>query len=796
MADDNKDELQKQQKPRRGNMFMNLASRVQDNVRSLYRNTFYTDMDDKQQLNAIRKDMSASIKQIMDINMDNSGEPNISRLYERLMYTQSDKSSVDEIEKIFGDNDFINNLTASYMDTRWVKELDIEIDTVIKYMPKLQEALLTIRDNVLSSDSFSKDYLNLESKFGVSDSDKIQFSRNIEQMKDEYDLLELTTEIYDDTSKYGESFIYRVPYDKAIQKLINNKNKMPVIGFKSNKENAIIIESGGLTDKIKIDGYSEEKDGVIDFHINMESGLISSIINNEKYIRDKKKIIKEQSITESFMNESYIDSNRKPLNESDLNPSSFIDSTEIDIENGKLPKHRNFDSTLSSDMPLPSEVELTNDGFTDRSKGGSSASIKKMNGALIKKLDRDKVLPITINKVCLGYYVFEVDTKVDVYGNSNVRGTSNLMANTLGTMSSVNRNTTDLEWMTRREELVKTIASNIAEKINADFINTNQDLKEEIYHILKYNEEFSNSITNGGAGINVSYVPPEDIEHFYFKLDESTGRGISDLALSLIPAKLWVAIYITNCLAIMIRGNDKRVYYVKQSVEANIAKTLLKTINEIKKSNFGIRQVESINSVLNITGRFNDYIIPRGSDGQSPVEFEVMPGQQIEIKTELMNMLEESAINIIGIPIETIQSRQSPDYAIQLTMSSSKFLRFVYARQSRFQKQMGDFLTAIYDMEYLSSDRLNLILPPPLFINVTNTNQLIVNTNDYCENIGNMLMANEPDENLKAEFIKELKIYNLGSYMKMDVMEQLINKAKQNNVRSLISNPDNMEQGE
>ena len=243
----------------------------------------------------------------------------------------------------------------------------------------------------------------------------------------------------------------------------------------------------------------------------------------------------------------------------------------------------------------------------------------------------------------------------------------------------------------------------------------------------------------------------------------------------------------------MIRGNDKRVYYVKQSVEANIAKTLLKTINEIKKSNFGIRQVESINSVLNITGRFNDYIIPRGSDGQSPVEFEVMPGQQIEIKTELMNMLEESAINIIGIPIETIQSRQSPDYAIQLTMSSSKFLRFVYARQSRFQKQMGDFLTAIYDMEYLSSDRLNLILPPPLFINVTNTNQLLVNTNDYCENIGNMLMANEPDENLKAEFIKELKIYNLGSYMKM---EQLINKAKQNNVRSLISNPDNMEQGE
>ena len=793
MADSNKSEIQK---PRRsGNIFINLATRVQDNIRSLYRNTFYTDMDDKQQLNVLKKDIASSIKQIMDIGIDNSGEPNISRLYERLLYTQNDKSSIDDLDKIFGDNDFINNLTASYMDTRWVKELDNEIDSVIKYMPKLQEALLTIRDNVLSSDSFSKDYLNIESKFGVSDTDKIQFSRNIDQLKEDYDLLELTTDIYDDTSKYGECFIYRVPYDKALQQLIRKKDSIEKIGVKSNK-NGFVIESGGISESFNIDGYSAEKDGEIDFHINMESGAITSIIENEKYLRTKLKSVREQSIMESFMNESYIDSNRQPINESDLNPTSFINTTEDDIDKNKLPKHRNFDTTLSSDMPLPKEAELSNDGFTDRTKRGSSGKLKKMNGAIVRKLDRDKVLPITINKVCLGYYVFEVDARMDMYGNSSIRGTSGMMANTLGTMSAINRNSTDLEWMTRRDELIKNIANNLANKIGAEFINANQDLKKEIYHILKYNEEFSNSITNGGSGINVSYVPPEDIEHFYFKLDETTGRGISDLALSLIPAKLWVAIYLTNCLAVMTRGNDRRVYYVKQSVEANIAKTLLKTINEIKKSNFGIRQVESINSVLNITGRFNDYIIPRGSDGQSPVEFEIMPGQQIEIKTELLNLLEEAAINIIGIPIETIQSRQSPDYAIQLTMSSSKFLRFVYARQSRFQKQMGDFLTALYDMEFLSSDKLSLVLPPPLFINVTNTNQLIVNTNDYCENIGNMLMANEPDENLKAEFIKELKIYNLGSYMKMDVMEQLMNKAKQNNIKNIVSNPDNMEQEE
>jgi hypothetical protein len=272
----------------------------------------------------------------------------------------------------------------------------------------------------------------------------------------------------------------------------------------------------------------------------------------------------------------------------------------------------------------------------------------------------------------LGYYYFEFDNNQGIFDE---RYTTTGMVNTITGLMNSNRDE-NFDMLQRREELLRTIASQLADKIDTEFINDNQDLKKEIYYILKYNDDFNNAAAMH-TNIRVSYIPPEDIHHMYFKLDEDTGRGISDLKLSLIPAKLWVAIYITNCLAIMTRGNDKRVYYVRQSVETNISKTLLKTINEIKKSNFGIRQVENINSVLNVTGRFNDYIIPRGSDGQSPIEFEVMQGQQVEIKTELLNLLEESAINPTGVPIEIIQNRQSPDYAMQLTMSNSKFLRFV-----------------------------------------------------------------------------------------------------------------------
>ena len=171
-----------------------------------------------------------------------------------------------------------------------------------------------------------------------------------------------------------------------------------------------------------------------------------------------------------------------------------------------------------------------------------------------------------------------------------------------------------------------------------------------------------------------------------------------------------------------------------------------------------------------------------------------MQGQQIEIKTELLNLLEESAINVTGIPIEIIQNRQSPDYAMQLTMSNTKFLRFVYSRQSDFQEQLSKLFTKIYNIEYSTMEILKVTLPPPLFINVTNTNQLIVNTNEYCDNITNVIMADVQDDALRARFSKELKTYYLGSYLNMDVINKLYDKAKQKSTMDVVSNPENMEQ--
>src|SRR5574344_1767116 len=110
-----------------------------------------------------------------------------------------------------------------------------------------------------------------------------------------------------------------------------------------------------------------------------------------------------------------------------------------------------------------------------------------------------------------------------------------------------------------------------------------------------------------------------------------------------------------------------------------------------------------------------------------------------------MTMLEEMSVNSTDVPMEMIQMRNSVDYASQLTMSSSKFLRKVYNRQSKFQVNITRIFNKIYNNEFVDDNvTLSVSLPPPMFLNITNTNQMMTNVNEYSQSVAQLLL--DPDE--------------------------------------------------
>ena len=739
-----------------------LSDTVQNNLDYLYQKTYYSQPTNKQDLDTVKNKLDASIDNIVATNRNNTGNGTMSTLYSRIQQTPTLGGPNDEnakkLEELINDNQVIESGLMGFINnTTTIFDYDNKIDTILKYMPKLVEALETRKDNVLSADHFSKDFINITSS--NINSETATYNEHIKYIKETYKIQELVDEIYDNAAKYGEAFVYIVPYKKAVVRLLRNKNN--IRADLNIKEGTIFTESGNMgMDKLPTGLTAEDFSaaGYGDIQVEFSRGSINSIVENTVKFEKSAKLLNEMSLNYEGAN----------LSEETINEAA---ENVRDVVKGQ------FDRTIKDDLSFEGFDDRGQDGLVDKNKinkkKGKDDKYVNVPGTIIRILERKHVIPIYIDEYCFGYYYIEVEGPYNPVGDYDKMQDPTMSLKGSNSILSTN---SMMDQSQKQNNIIRYLSNQISNLIDAKFINTNQDLRQEIYTILKYNQDNNSSKMNK---IRVTFIPPDDMEHVYFKMNKDTHRGISDLDKSMFPGTLFSSLYITHCIWNMTRAQDKRVYYVNQNVDTNISKTLLNTINQIKKGNFGIRQIENINHILNITGMFNDYIIPRGPGGNTPIDFEVMQGQSVEYQTELMTMLEEAAVNATEVPMEMIQMRNSVDYASQLTMSSSKFLRKVYNRQAKFQKNLTRIINDIYNNEFDDNITLSVMLPPPMFLNLTNTNQMMTNVNEYSQSVAQLIMDPDEEEPIKNEVIREINKYHLGTYLNLPELEEIAHKAKQ-----------------
>ena len=737
------------------NNIKSLVNNVEDNMQQLYSDTYLSSRDGLDSMGSIADKMEDNISKIIHRN-NQYDISNISKLYSRLM-RQSSSSSKDkseqqlanELEELFGDSNFVDAIMGSYLSNKWIDNLDREIDAIIKYVPNMKEALEVLKDAVLSADSTSKDFIF--PKVQASDDTELRIiTDKISRMERKYDLPRKVEDWYDGASRYGESFVYRVPYSKAIEKLLQQKTQnngaanfsMPML------ENGVVNESVVYeNESVKSDMKGVSFDSKCNFNVEIDTSaiLVSAINETKTGIGTVRK-----SIVRGLM-------------------ESFADDVKDGIAVHEADK---LNKIIPSDLEVPDGLNPSDEYSKTKSKFNQNESIN-VRGCVVKTLDRKNLIRLYVDDICIGYYYLEFRDKSDLNMSYYMDSERNLGYSK--SISTIQKTITDNLEDSRVDHLMKLISKKISDKLDATFVNANQDISGEIYAILKYNDIF-----NSNTAVRVSYLPPEDVKWLRFKEDTDNHVGLSDIHDSIIPAKLLAMLYITYVTGILTRGQDKRVYYVKQTIETNIAQTLLNVINQIKKSNFNMRSIENLNNLLNITGRFNDYIIPVGPSGDSPIQFEVMPGQQFEINQDLMNLLTEAAVNPI-VPLELIQMRMNPEFATQYTSSSLKLLRKTYRRQARLQKFISDIYTDIYMAEYEEFQHIECELPPPVFLSMVNTNQLLENTKQYVETIAEMEYEGDQSDTVdqeKAIFKKKMINSILASYIKPSEIERCKEAAK------------------
>jgi len=754
----------------------NILDTLDSQASDLYKLTYHSTNIGDTLYNSVSDELDEVINNSTNKDDEYKDLSNITKLYQKLSdkigYSSKSNKIIsnlgndtdDDISTLFKSTEMMSSIMDSYAKTKWVTELDNEFDLICKYMPKLQTALDIKKDATLCSDSYNKEFLNINPKNINTDSERnIVIETNINNLKDKYNLEEKLENWYDNTSKYGEEFIYCVPYNLAFKELLKRKD-----------DTRYSVAESVITTDLKVKELSASRKSY------------AKALNGAIYITfDKSKILKE-AINNNYNIRKSMDTTLCGLSqEAAMLSEAGENDTDFDSHihrSGKTSTEIKFNKTIGDTIEWEDDDKSASQGLYDLSKKSNTNYNTKVMGAVLRTIRHDRFIPIYIEDTFFGGYDIGIDFEkaTDPNADSNTIG-----YNSLSSMFNIGKsqaNSSGEEYS--GDGILRTISNKISKAIDANFINSNVDLSKEIYLMLKYNDRYNQ--VNGAVDINITFIPADDIYHFKFKEDPVTHRGVSDLWDSLVSAKQWIMINTTTVLGQTTRGYDRRIYYVKQSLDTNTAQSLLNVVSQIKKGNFGVRQMESVNNILGILGRFNDFVIPTDSGGQPPIVFDTQPGQQFDYPTDLMQNLEESSINPIT-PIEIVNASTSMDFATRYTMTNAKLLRSVLKRQGIIERIASRLITNLYFFEYGEKVELEVTLPIPAFLSMTQGTQLLQTATQYIDARSELDMAGE-DDDAKAIYKKFMIDKLLPGYMSHEDIENIKNKVRINSSINATAN--------
>lgn len=684
---------------------------------------------------------------------------------ENLSRMEKSRELINEVFRTQTDVTEDTERTARYTDYRLID----------KYIPEITDSLDVLRDSIMSPDDISKKSV-LYSYIGeLSTADRELFESNMRKLFEKYDFETFISDKIRSTLLLGDGFTIVDKLSSTFTRYLNEgdggdeelKDDGNVLS-----ESADIFASPKFRDRIK--AYYEKakslneasfvtkgSDGkkyqvTSDMYVkNTEEEILKMINKNVKYIEDPMKALSDfTKYTGSTVSDKYTDKITKELNINgvyfkDLNPDDVI-KLEIDhicIGYIVINRTRGAADTIG--------------GF-----GGSGINSNySMLGAITSALNPD------MGNANNNLQFNQASMSTDAFtGNQNVLKDGN----------------TALAYNTIVDMLVK----GISEKIDNKYIEKNEAFRDLLFGLVRMDYIISKEI-------DITFLEASQLDHV--KIDSTMTYGVSRIASSMFPAKLYLALLLTNLMLKINQGRDRRVFYVDTDLDDDFEGNIEQIIKDVKSSeiptsSFG--STTSVSTVLNTVGSLENYYIPT-IDGNRPFDIDVISGMQVDINDELMEKLLKSAIIGTGVPYNYIDATNEIDFARSLSMQNQGFVKKVVNYQQVFSRFFTKIIRKMYKYEFgiddidetknnklkeikiknkkrgkkskkdddadshssmIDIEKIEIVFPEPVLLNVTTNNEQIEATNTTIEYITEMYVdANDENaDDIKRRFKKEL----------------------------------------
>ncbi len=552
-----------------------------------------------------------------------------------------------------------------------------DLHSICSLLNELNECVLATRDSMLSADETSGSIsrnISFHGKDTSSDRDAGSYIEQIEDMERKLSLKpKLRNHVITNLLTFGSYYVYTIPYSKLFEKYLEKKDK------------------GELDKKHTLESLKLVNDEDI--------GEIASEMNIRVSSKDYKTLHGEiKGICESIS----IDNDDTPI--------PILENAGIgELLDFQLDQQR---KKISKTINKSAGVMGPGDGVLNTKKKKDGDKFGEFTGCYFQMIDPRKLIPIKILHTTIGYYY--------IYSDSRIR------------KSPISMNVNLLSQRVNEDgpAFLNHIVDRIVKSFNRPFLTENAKFKDLILDALTYNDLYKRDI-------QFQFIPAEYITEFKINPDEN-GEGVSILKPALFYAKLYLALLIFKIIAIITRSTDQKIFYVKNSgIDKDVVNNTQSIARQIKEGQINLNDLLNYNSLVSKVGKLKDIFMPVGQSDQRGIEFDILAGQDIQLHTDLMDMLKRSALNATGTPSVIIQYLEEADYAKTLVMAHNKYLQ----RIVNLQMDVNPSLTELYrklakfscNMDEETVNGLEVSLAPPKSLDTTVLADLLSNADQLIQ---------------------------------------------------------------
>lgn len=651
-----------------------------------------------------------------------------------------------------------------------------DLHEVSSQLIELSEAILITRDAIVSTEVV-EGRMNRTLSFGnIDDKDAADNAiPTVEHIEKRFKLQQkIKNFIIPKTLEYGEYYVYIIPYSKIFNDFVRQREQ--TVGKRIYRESTLlesveIEERSDMTGKQK--GNSKFIDNLYTEYVencSRENGGVLSkekTPNKEEFSKDIKNMlgnitICNESVPLPVLEEGFGSIEHYMTEYVNESGDSFVEKDElvnsIQGDNSNL-----FNKVINNNRLRGKNRQEGQEGIFYQKDAKSKENFDDIKDCYIQLIEPTRMLPLKIMNQVIGYYYVVAE---------DITPLSGMVSSTLYYSK--------FDEERKEQNIIDSIAERIVQSFDKGFLKDN----------LKFKKTIVDAINHYNLNVNklkFQFIPVEYVQTFKIDEDEN-GNGTSMIKKSLFYAKLYLMLLLFKIMSIILYSNDQKVNYIKTSgIDKNIANKV-QEIARIKQS----RQINMIDlfnytTLINKVGNGTEMYVPTGRTGDKPIETEILSGQDIQLNTELLEMLKNSYILGTGVPAAIVNYLNEADFAKTVEQQNTKYNGRVVNYQLDFNPSISEMYKKILrwstDLPENIIDNFIFTLQPPKSV-ATSAKSDAINNFTALSDFVVSIVYDDPNEttnpDLKDEIRNFKKLYAEEQLpmINMDKINELADKAK------------------